>query len=56
MAVCMGAYVVAWTYGNKRGQRKEAERIEQLKASGWLKEKQDGDENTNDSHARDIYG
>lgn len=41
MALSMGAYVLAWQYGNKRGQRKEAERIEALKASGWLKEKQD---------------
>ena len=40
MAISMGAYVVAWQYGNKRGQRKEAERVEALRASGWLNEKQ----------------
>ena len=44
MAVCMGIYVVAWQQGNKRGQRKEQERIESLRASGFLKEKQEGEE------------
>ena len=41
MALSMAGYVVAWQYGNKVGQRREAERIEALKASGWLKEKQE---------------
>ena len=45
MALSMGAYVVAWQAGNKRGQRKEQERIEQLRASGYLnKEKLDLDD------------
>ena len=38
MALSKGAYIIAWQYGNKRGQRKEAKRIEALRASGWLKE------------------
>lgn len=41
MALSMGVYVLAWQAGNKRGQRKERERIEQLRASGYLKDKQD---------------
>lgn len=39
MIVSMGLYGIAWSMGNKRSARKEAERIENLKASGWLKEK-----------------
>ena len=39
MALSMAAYVVVWRLGNKRGQRKEAERIEMLRASGYLNEK-----------------
>ncbi|GAB7347203.1 hypothetical protein MBLNU459_g3310t1 [Dothideomycetes sp. NU459] len=39
MALSMALYGVAWNIGNKRSARKEAERIENLKASGWLKEK-----------------
>ena len=41
MAVVMLVYVVAWQYGNRAGQRREAERIEALRASGWLTEKQE---------------
>lgn len=44
MALGMGLYVVAWQYGNKRGVRKEQERVEALRASGFLKEKQDGED------------
>jgi hypothetical protein len=44
MAVSMGLYVIAWQYGNKRGQRKEQERVQALRESGWLKEKQDGED------------
>ena len=44
MALSMAAYVVAWQYGNKRGQRKEQERIEALRQSGYLKEKQEESE------------
>ncbi|KAK8220024.1 hypothetical protein M8818_000440 [Zalaria obscura] len=40
MALAMTLYGIAWNIGNKRSARKEAERIEALKASGWLKEKQ----------------
>ena len=39
MLLVMGAYIAVWQYGNKVGRRKEAERIEHLKAEGWLKEK-----------------
>lgn len=41
MALSMLAYTIAWRWANKRGQRREAERIESLRASGWLKEKQE---------------
>jgi hypothetical protein len=41
MAISMGVYVVAWQAGNKRGRRKEQERVEQLRASGYLREKQE---------------
>ena len=44
MAVSMGLYVVAWQYGNKRGQRREQERVQALRESGWLQEKQDGED------------
>lgn len=39
MLVSTALYVVAWQRGNRRSARKEAERIEALKVSGWLKEK-----------------
>jgi hypothetical protein len=39
MALSMGLYIIAWRYGNKRGMRKEQERVEALRASGWLREK-----------------
>lgn len=32
-------YGLAWQVGNKRSARKEVERIEALRVSGWLKEK-----------------
>lgn len=35
----MAAHVVVWRFSNKRGQRVEQERIEALRASGWLKER-----------------
>ena len=54
MAVSMGAYVVAWQMGNKRGQRKEQERIEQLRASGYLKDKQKDLEDEKHEDAREI--
>lgn len=38
MAICMTAYGIAWQFGNKRSQRKEAERVEQLRNAGLLKE------------------
>lgn len=41
MALSMACYVIAWQYGNRVGQKREAERIDALKASGWLKEKQE---------------
>ncbi|GAB7345670.1 hypothetical protein MBLNU457_3954t1 [Dothideomycetes sp. NU457] len=44
MLVSMGLYAIAWQLGNKRSARKEAERIEALKASGWLKEKMEVEE------------
>jgi len=39
MLLCMIAYGFIWQIGNKRSQRKEAERIEALRASGLLREK-----------------
>jgi len=39
MLISMALYTVAWQVGNKRSARKEAERIEALRASGWLNEK-----------------
>lgn len=41
MLISMIIYAFAWKHGNKVGARREAERIEALRASGWLKEKQD---------------
>ena len=40
----MGLYIVVWHFGNKRGHRKEQERVQALRESGWLKEKQDAEE------------
>lgn len=54
MALTMSLYVVAWRLGNKRGQRKEQERIEALRASGWLKEKQDGQDDQQEYVANEI--
>jgi hypothetical protein len=51
MALCMLVYVVAWQYGNRVGARREAERIEALKASGWLKEKMDVEEERTEDKA-----
>lgn len=39
MILSMALYGIAWNMGNKRSARKEAERIEALRASGWLDEK-----------------
>ncbi|GAM88965.1 hypothetical protein ANO11243_069990 [Dothideomycetidae sp. 11243] len=41
MAVSMVLYGVAWNMGNKRSRQKEIERVEALRASGWLKEKEE---------------
>ena len=41
MILSMVLYGVAWQIGNKRSARKEAERVEALRASGWLKEKEE---------------
>ena len=41
MIVAMALYLLFWEHGNVRGQRKEAERIEALRASGWLRERQE---------------
>lgn len=37
----MGLYLIGWQHGNIRGQRKEAERIEALRASGFLQQRQE---------------
>ncbi|KAF2112963.1 hypothetical protein BDV96DRAFT_648585 [Lophiotrema nucula] len=42
MALCMIAYGVAWNISNKKIQKKEADRIEKLKASGLLRGEKDG--------------
>jgi hypothetical protein len=44
MVLSMSLYVVVWKAGNKRGAQKEQERIESLRASGFLKEKQGGED------------
>ena len=54
MALSMGLYVVAWQYGNKRGARKDQERIEALQASGFLKEKQDGEDDREEYTQNEI--
>ena len=54
MALTMASYVFAWRIGNKRGQRKEAERIEALRASGWLKEKQDPEDEKLEDRPNEI--
>ena len=41
MAVSLGLYLVGWQHGNIRGQRKEAERIEALRASGFLRQREE---------------
>ena len=48
MALCMTAYSFAWQRGNKLGQRREAERVEALRASGWLHEKQEVEDERNE--------
>lgn len=40
MALSLGLYLVGWQHGNIRGQRKEAERIEALRASGFLRQRE----------------
>ncbi|KAF2806532.1 uncharacterized protein BDZ99DRAFT_466102 [Mytilinidion resinicola] len=44
MLLCMVAYGFAWNHGNRISQRKEAERIDALRASGLLREKGVGGE------------
>lgn len=51
----MGLYVVAWRIGNKRGTRKEQERVEALRASGFFgNEKQDGLDDQEEYTANEI--
>ena len=54
MALSMGLYVVVWKAGNKRGARKEQERIEALRASGFLKEKQEGEDEREEYTVNEI--
>ncbi|KAF2736030.1 hypothetical protein EJ04DRAFT_562799 [Polyplosphaeria fusca] len=42
MLLCMVAYGVAWNIGNKKSQKKEADRIEKLRASGLLRREKEG--------------
>lgn len=44
MLISMALYGVAWQIGNKRSTRIEIERVEALRASGWLDEKRMGGE------------
>lgn len=44
MAISMALYGIAWQINNKRNTRKEVERVEALRASGWLKEKMPAEE------------
>ncbi|KAF2190040.1 hypothetical protein K469DRAFT_699615 [Zopfia rhizophila CBS 207.26] len=46
MVICMLLYGVIWQVGNKRSQKKEADRIQQLRASGLLKDEKATVENT----------
>lgn len=41
MLLSMVLYGIAWNIGNKRSARAEEERVAALRASGWLKEKED---------------
>ena len=55
MALSMALYVVAWRIGNKRGVRKEQERVEALHAGGYFKdEKQDGQDEQEQYTANEI--
>ena len=54
MALSMGLYVVVWKAGNKRGARKEQERVEALRASGFLKEKQEGEDEREEYTVNEI--
>ncbi|KAK5133302.1 hypothetical protein LTR08_007827 [Meristemomyces frigidus] len=54
MALCMIAYSFAWRHGNKVGQKREAERIEAVKASGWLNEKQESDEERKERAGEEV--
>lgn len=41
MGLSLGLYLVGWQHGNIRGQRKEGERIQALRASGFLRQRQE---------------
>jgi hypothetical protein len=54
MALSMGLYIVAWRIGNKRGVRKEQERVEALQAGGYFNEKQNGADEQEQYTANEI--
>ena len=42
MMLCMVTYGFIWQAGNKRSQKREAERVERLRAGGWLRGEKGG--------------
>ncbi|KAK4984582.1 hypothetical protein LTR66_008452 [Elasticomyces elasticus] len=51
MALAMVAYGIAWQIGNRRSAREESERVEALRASGFLGEKREGAEERREDRA-----
>lgn len=54
MALAMGLYLVGWQHANIHGQRKEAERIEALRAGGFLKQRQEETEERTDEKTSSV--
>lgn len=54
MLLCTIVYVLAWRHGNKVGVRREQERIDALKANGYLQEKQQQHEDGLDKDGREL--
>lgn len=56
MALSLGLYLVGWQHGNIRGQRKEAERIEALRASGFLRQREEETRGEREGEKRSSAG
>lgn len=56
MALSLGLYLVGWQHGNIRGQRKEAERIEPLRSSGFLRQREEETRGEREGEKRSSAG